>query len=156
ATHLGETYKVLPSDGITLSRADCITPAQKSWSARIPPCGIQLGGNWQHISAVSNSWKLLHSAMRKKVAGRFSFRDAGRGCHRIVAMHYRLPTTRMPIVIVGGGGIVRDAHLPAYRIAGLPVHGICDLDPERARSLASAHGIERVYATAADAFRQAP
>ena len=60
------------------------------------------------------------------------------------------------IVIVGGGGIVRDAHLPAYRIAGLPVHGICDLDPERARSLASAHGIERVYATAADAFRQAP
>jgi len=46
--------------------------------------------------------------MRKNVARRFSFRDAGRGCQRIVAMHYRLPTTRRPIVNVGAGGIVRD------------------------------------------------
>jgi predicted dehydrogenase len=38
--------------------------------------------------------------------------------------------------------------LPAYRIAGFPVHGICDLDTGRAQALAAAYGIERVYADA--------
>ena len=42
-------------------------------------------------------------------------------------MPYPLPRTERPIVIVGAGGIVRDAHLPAYRLAGFRVHGICDL-----------------------------
>ena len=32
-----------------------------------------------------------------------------------------LPRAPRPIVIVGAGGIVNDAHLPAYRLAGLPV-----------------------------------
>jgi predicted dehydrogenase len=72
------------------------------------------------------------------------------------AMLYQPPATRRPIVIIGAGGIVRDAHLPAYRIAGLPVLGICDLDPERARSVAAEYGIEHVYETAAEAFRNAP
>jgi predicted dehydrogenase len=47
------------------------------------------------------------------------------------------PATPKPIVIVGAGGIVRDAHLPAYRKAGLPVAGAVDLDPARAASLAA-------------------
>jgi predicted dehydrogenase len=71
-------------------------------------------------------------------------------------MQYLLPQTQRPIVIIGAGGIVRDAHLPAYRIAGFRVHGICDLDPERARKLAAEYGIGQVYQNSSDAFRQAP
>jgi len=47
------------------------------------------------------------------------------------------PPAPKPIVIVGAGGIVTDAHLPAYRLAGLPVAGVYDLDPERARAVAA-------------------
>ena len=47
-----------------------------------------------------------------------------------------LPTEKMMIDIVAAGGIVQDAHLPAYRKAGLPVQGIYDVLPERARELA--------------------
>jgi predicted dehydrogenase len=46
------------------------------------------------------------------------------------------PTAPKPIVIIGAGGIVRDAHLPAYAKAGLTVAGITDLDAARAQSVA--------------------
>lgn len=49
---------------------------------------------------------------------------------------WSLPTRPRPIVIIGAGGIVHDAHLPAYRLAGLKVAGLYDLDAERARKLA--------------------
>jgi predicted dehydrogenase len=45
------------------------------------------------------------------------------------------PGAPRPIVIVGAGGIVNDAHLPAYRLAGLPVAGVFDLDRDKARAL---------------------
>jgi len=59
-------------------------------------------------------------------------------------------------VIIGAGGIVRDAHLPAYRIAGFRVHGICDLDESRAQALAVRYEIPRVYRDSSDAFGCAP
>ena len=49
--------------------------------------------------------------------------------------------TPLPIVLVGAGGIVRNAHLPAYRKGGLPVVAIVDRDPHRAQELASEWGI---------------
>lgn len=42
------------------------------------------------------------------------------------------PANPKPIVIVGAGGIVRDAHMPAYRMAGLTVTGVTDTDADRA------------------------
>jgi len=54
---------------------------------------------------------------------------------------------RRPIAIVGAGGIVDGAHLPAYALAGLTVVGITDVDLDRARDVAARHGIERVYAS---------
>ena len=48
-----------------------------------------------------------------------------------------LPAAPRPIVIIGAGGIVNDAHLPAYRLAGLPVAGVFDIDTEKARALAA-------------------
>ncbi len=46
------------------------------------------------------------------------------------------PTDPRPIIIVGAGGIVHDAHLPAYRRAGFPVAAIVDADAEKAAGLA--------------------
>ncbi len=48
---------------------------------------------------------------------------------------------------MGAGGIVHDAHLPAYRAAGLPVVGIYDPRSERARSAAERFELPRVFAT---------
>ena len=41
------------------------------------------------------------------------------------------PSHPKPIVIIGAGGIVRVAHLPAYAKAGLVVSGVTDLDAGR-------------------------
>lgn len=47
------------------------------------------------------------------------------------------PTAPIPIVIIGAGGIVNDAHLPAYRLAGFPVAGVFDIDADKSRALAA-------------------
>jgi predicted dehydrogenase len=52
---------------------------------------------------------------------------------------------RRPLAIVGAGGIVDYAHLPAYEKAGLEVVGIYDLDSERAADVAQRHGISKKY-----------
>ncbi|MGY0539923.1 Gfo/Idh/MocA family protein [Nocardioides sp. YJ-D4] len=67
-----------------------------------------------------------------------------------------MPKSPRPIVLVGAGGIVRDAHLPAYAKAGFEVASITDLVPERARDLAEQYGIRTVCADVADAVRSAP
>lgn len=41
-----------------------------------------------------------------------------------------------PIFVIGCGAIMRDAHLPAYRLDGVPVRGLVDADQERARAIA--------------------
>jgi len=50
-----------------------------------------------------------------------------------------------PIAIVGAGGIVQYAHLPAYQSAGFNVVGIFDQDLAKAERVAAAHGLPRVY-----------
>ncbi|MFD4324365.1 Gfo/Idh/MocA family protein [Nocardioides sp. NPDC058538] len=67
-----------------------------------------------------------------------------------------LPKAPRPIVLVGAGGIVRDAHLPAYAKAGFEVASITDLVPERARDLAGRYDIHAVHESVADAVRSAP
>lgn len=67
-----------------------------------------------------------------------------------------LPRSTSPIVLIGAGGIVRDAHLPAYRLAGFPVAAVHDLDLGRARRLAADFGIPSVHPGLADAVRGAP
>lgn len=52
---------------------------------------------------------------------------------------------KVPIAIVGAGGIVDGAHLPAYKIAGLNVVGIFDVDQEKAREVAERHSIPTIY-----------
>jgi predicted dehydrogenase len=58
----------------------------------------------------------------------------------------RMPARRdRGIGIVGAGGIVRYAHLPAYRSAGFKVAGITDIDVDRARQVAAEQHIPTVY-----------
>jgi predicted dehydrogenase len=64
------------------------------------------------------------------------------------------PSKPRPIVIVGAGGIVKNAHLPAYARAGLPVAGLYDRRPEVSAALASQFGIERVFETLDEATTQ--
>jgi predicted dehydrogenase len=61
------------------------------------------------------------------------------------------PTRPRPIVIIGAGGIVRAAHLPAYRALGLPVAGIFDLRADVAQSTAAAFAVDSVFPTLASA-----
>ena len=61
-----------------------------------------------------------------------------------------MPSTPRPIVVIGCGGIVRDAHLPAYAKSGLPVAGVFDIDQGRAMRLASDFGINRIYSSLAE------
>ncbi len=67
-----------------------------------------------------------------------------------------LPQSPRPITLIGAGGIVKDAHLPAYRLAGFEVEGIYDLDPKRASALASEFAIERVADSLDQAIDAAP
>jgi predicted dehydrogenase len=60
----------------------------------------------------------------------------------------------LPIALIGAGGIVRNAHLPAYRKGGLPVTAVVDRNPERARELAGEWGIGIAGATLADVLPQ--
>ncbi len=68
----------------------------------------------------------------------------------------QLPERPYPILIIGTGGIVRDAHLPAYRLAGFPVWGIYNRTRSRAEALAAEYGIERVYDDLTQALSAAP
>ncbi|HEX6495955.1 MAG TPA: Gfo/Idh/MocA family oxidoreductase [Acidobacteriaceae bacterium] len=60
----------------------------------------------------------------------------------------------MPIVLIGAGGIVQNAHLPAYRKGGLPIAAIVDRNPERARALATEWGLPIHGATLASVLPQ--
>ncbi len=67
-----------------------------------------------------------------------------------------LPKTARPIVILGAGGIVRAAHLPAYAKAGFPVIAIADSAKGKASELASEKGISRGFDSIDEAVRFAP
>ncbi len=67
-----------------------------------------------------------------------------------------LPRAVRPIFVVGAGGIVRDAHLPAYKLAGFPVEGITDVDADRARKTATDFGVRHAYDSLDAMTRAAP
>ena len=67
-----------------------------------------------------------------------------------------LPAKPRPICIVGAGSIVRDAHLPAYKLAGFPVHSITDLNFEASEKLAGQWGISRAVESLDSMLADAP
>jgi predicted dehydrogenase len=65
------------------------------------------------------------------------------------------PAAPRPIVIIGAGGIVRDAHLPTYRRLGFPVTGLYDVRIDVARATAETFGVDTVFPTLAAATTDA-
>ena len=74
------------------------------------------------------------------------------------ALQYKpvLPARPRPICIVGAGSIVRDAHLPAYKSAGFPVHSITDLKCDAARKLADDWGVAQAGDSLDEMLADAP
>ncbi len=64
-------------------------------------------------------------------------------------------SNRFGIGVVGCGGIMRGAHLPAYRAFGYRVTACCDVAPEAARGAAAQFGIP-FWTTDLDALLQRP
>jgi predicted dehydrogenase len=55
------------------------------------------------------------------------------------------PSAPKPIVAIGAGSIVRDAHLPIYKRLGFSVAGIFDVDPKASAERAAAFAVPRVF-----------
>jgi predicted dehydrogenase len=67
-----------------------------------------------------------------------------------------LPLRPRPIVSIGAGAIVREAHAPAYRMSGFTLSSIYDLDRTRAEQLASEFAIPKVCGSLSEAVGSAP
>lgn len=76
----------------------------------------------------------------------------------VTAQAYKLPSRESyaPIVLIGAGGIVQSAHLPAYQRAGYSVAGLFDLDQAKARQTAALFSIPFIYTSMAQAVASAP
>lgn len=55
------------------------------------------------------------------------------------------PSGKLPIYMIGAGGIVNAAHLPAYTIAGYNIQGIFDINRDNASSTAKNFNIPHVF-----------
>lgn len=66
--------------------------------------------------------------------------------------HWPMPSRPRPIVVIGAGGVVNDAHLPAYAKANFKVVGIYDIHSDRSRETATRFGVATVYPTLAEAL----
>ena len=53
-----------------------------------------------------------------------------------------LPSQSRPIAIIGSGGIVKDAHLPAYQKAEFEVLGVFDINPEQSAKIANSWSLK--------------
>ena len=67
-----------------------------------------------------------------------------------------IPKTVQPIILIGAGGIVHDAHMPAYRKAGFEVYGITNRTKSRAEKLAAHWNIPNVFDSLKEAVANAP
>ena len=61
------------------------------------------------------------------------------------------PRRPLPIVTIGAGSIVMDAHFPAYRKGGFPIAGVFDLNAERAKLVGEKFGV-RVFGSLDEAL----
>jgi predicted dehydrogenase len=67
-----------------------------------------------------------------------------------------LPKNPMPIVSIGLGGIVHDAHYPAYNKVGFKVFGGYDPNSTRAEFMQKTFGIPELYRSLEEAVEKAP
>lgn len=68
----------------------------------------------------------------------------------------KMPLKALPIAIIGAGGIVHDAHLPAYTKAGWQIAGIYDPVSSKAKQLAEKFNIHPVFESQEQLVEQVP
>ena len=68
----------------------------------------------------------------------------------------QLPSEKRPIYVIGAGGIINTAHLPAYRIAGFNVQGIFDIAPGKAKAVAEKFSIPHVFTALKEMLAHSP
>ena len=68
----------------------------------------------------------------------------------------KMSVTARPVVVIGAGGIVREAHLPAYKKAGWQVAGVYDPNLAKAAQLAADFSIPVVYNSLEESISNAP
>jgi predicted dehydrogenase len=66
------------------------------------------------------------------------------------------PRVARPIILIGSGGIVHDAHLPAYSKAEFPVAALVDMNRERAEVLSRKFHVSLGTSSIDEAIRFAP
>lgn len=71
------------------------------------------------------------------------FSEISEACALVIPAHHH-----KKVGVIGAGGIVQGAHLPAYQKAGLPIRAITDINQAKAQALADEFGIPQVYASA--------
>jgi predicted dehydrogenase len=62
------------------------------------------------------------------------------------------PSHPKPIVTIGAGSIVVDAHFPAYRKAGFPIAGVYDIDAAKAKSVADKFRVSKLFSSLDEAL----
>jgi predicted dehydrogenase len=70
--------------------------------------------------------------------------------------YIQMPSKNLPVFIIGAGGIVNAAHLPAYRAAGFNVQGIFDIDNNKAKFTAEKFHIPYVFKTMDELLSHSP
>ena len=73
-----------------------------------------------------------------------------------IKQQVKLPQNPPPIMSIGLGGIVHDAHYPAYKIAGFNVFGGYDLSSDRANMMQEKFSIPTVFPSIKVMVEQAP
>ena len=63
-------------------------------------------------------------------------------CKMKLKNSWPLPSLPKPIAIIGAGGIVNDAHMPAYRKADFEVLGLYDINRKKALQTAKKWGLK--------------
>ena len=73
-------------------------------------------------------------------------------------MLYYVPQSskNIPVYIIGAGGIVNAAHLPAYTIAGYNVQGVYDIDNAKAITTAASFNVPHVFTSVQEMIAHAP
>jgi len=73
-----------------------------------------------------------------------------------VNQNVTLPHSPIPIMSIGLGGIVHDAHYPAYKIAGFNIIGGFDLNADRAKMMQEKFSIPAIYTSIQELVQHAP
>ena len=58
---------------------------------------------------------------------------------------WETPAKSLPVIFIGAGGIIRNAHIPSYKKLNLNIEGVYDVNMETAKSLANDFDIPKVY-----------